>query len=198
MIEDAAQAFGAASGRGPVGGLGAIAAFSFFPTKNLGALGDAGLVTTRDVGLAERVRRLRQHGAVAKYRFEELGGNFRLDALQAAFLREKLPSIDAIGRHRRVIAARYVDGAKARGLDRYVGLPPLEPPGQVFHQVVFRTPHRDALAEWLRGRGVETAVHYPAPLHIQSFLGRHRLPEGSHRSPRSSREPSSPFPSAST
>lgn len=176
LVEDAAQALGAITPEAPVGGLGAVAAFSFFPTKNLGALGDGGLVTTTHAPTADRVRRLREHGAQAKYRFDELGGNFRLDALQAAFLREKLPDLATANTHRRRLATCYVQAAGARGLDEIVRWPSLDPPGQVFHQLVVRTSRRDDLAAYLRDHGVGTGVHYPLPLHIQGFLGAHAEP----------------------
>jgi dTDP-4-amino-4,6-dideoxygalactose transaminase len=168
LVEDACQAAGAwsrqgAAGRRPVGGWGRAGAVSFFPSKNLGAAGDAGLVITDDAALAERVRRLRGHGAVEKHHHLELGGNFRLDEIQAAILRVKLPHLAGWNDRRRAIAARY-----RAALERApVGLPP-DDPGCVWHQFVIRVPERrDQLRRHLAERGVETAVYYPAPLHLQ-------------------------------
>jgi dTDP-4-amino-4,6-dideoxygalactose transaminase len=146
-----------------VGTWGRAAALSFFPSKNLGAVGDAGLVTTGDAALAERVRRLRAHGASERHRHLEIGGNFRLDELQAALLRVKLPHLPAWNERRRAIAARY-----RAALAELPCLPPPDDPGCVWHQFVVRFPERrDELAAHLRARGIATAVYYPVPLHLQ-------------------------------
>jgi dTDP-4-amino-4,6-dideoxygalactose transaminase len=158
LVEDAAQALDArdAAGR-TAGSVGKLGCFSFFPTKNLGALGEGGLVATRDPALAERVRRHRSHGASAPGRFEALGGNHRLDELQAAALLALLPHLDGWTARRRAIAARYDDA---------LGSPPA-PPGHVHHQHVVRLPDRDAAAAALAAAGVESALYYPTPLHLQ-------------------------------
>jgi dTDP-4-amino-4,6-dideoxygalactose transaminase len=161
LLEDAAQAFGATLGGRATGGLGAAAAFSFYPTKNLGAYGDAGLVTARDADLAARIRRVRNHGQVQKYDHVELGWTSRLDELQAAILRVKLGHLPHWTAARRRLAARYTTGLG--------GLPlilPTEPPGacHVYHQYTIRTPRRDALAKHLAEAGIGTACHYPQPI----------------------------------
>jgi dTDP-4-amino-4,6-dideoxygalactose transaminase len=161
LVEDAAQAFGATLDGRAVGGFGAAAAFSFYPTKPLGACGDAGLVATRDGDLAAALRRHRNHGEVGKYDHVELGWNSRMDELQAAILRVKLRHAATWTEARRRIAARYT-GALAR---LPLGLPH-EPPGSrhVYHQYTLRTPRRDALAKHLAAAGIGTACHYPQPV----------------------------------
>jgi dTDP-4-amino-4,6-dideoxygalactose transaminase len=159
VLEDAAQAAFARTARGPVGAGSIAACFSFFPTKNLGALGDGGLVLSEDPAFAARVRAIRSHGATQKHSPELLGGNLRLDALQAAFLRAKLPFLTELTRRRRENAAFYLEALRpleTRGLLR---LPPLG--DSVFHHFVIRVPERDHLAASLRARGVETGVYYP-------------------------------------
>jgi dTDP-4-amino-4,6-dideoxygalactose transaminase len=159
VIEDAAQAIGASLDGRPVGGWGDVACLSFYPTKNLGACGDGGMLLTSRPDLAERLRRIRHHGDVARYRHVELGTCSRLDELQAAFLRVKLAHLDAWTARRRGIAARY--------RERFADLP-LELPGEphgsrhVYHQFAVRHPKRDAFAERLAAAGIGTAVHYPA------------------------------------
>jgi dTDP-4-amino-4,6-dideoxygalactose transaminase len=175
LIEDAAQAIGAPRvGGGDV----CAAAMSFFPTKNLGALGDAGAVLTADAALAADVRALRSHGAADKIVHRRLGGNMRLDALQAAVLRAKLPRVAAWNARRAAIAARY-RAELAAVADRAGVRLPREAPGHVWHHFVVRVPggRRDALRAHLAERGVETAVHYPLPLHLQpcfAYLGGRR------------------------
>jgi dTDP-4-amino-4,6-dideoxygalactose transaminase/acetyltransferase-like isoleucine patch superfamily enzyme len=166
-IEDAAQAFGATTPRGRVGSLGRAAAFSFFPSKNVGALGDGGLVTTNDDALAERMRKLRHHGMSPKYVHQVIGGNFRLDALQAAVLRVKLPYADAWADGRRRVARLYNELFAEEGLPRALLATPEIVPGHVFHQYVVRTPFRDALRARLAERGIATEVYYPLGLHLQ-------------------------------
>jgi dTDP-4-amino-4,6-dideoxygalactose transaminase len=168
IIEDAAQAIGATHPDGPVGGLGALGCFSFFPSKNLGAFGDGGLVTSDDPDLAERVRVLRTHGAKPKYFHHLVGGNFRLDAIQAAILRVKLPYLEAWTNARRDNAARY-DAAFAEA-----GLPPNRlrtPPrifeGHIYNQYVIRTDRRDALKAHLDGLKIGNVIYYPRSLHLQ-------------------------------
>lgn len=175
VIEDAAQAIGARTRVGPVGGIGAVGCFSFFPSKNLGAFGDAGLVTTNDAALAERMRRLRAHGAHPKYFHALIGGNFRLDGIQAAVLRVKLPHLEAWTAARRANAARY-DALFAEAALPEERLRVLErrEEGHIVNQYVIRTSHRDALREHLASRGIGSEVYYPRPLHLQecfAFLG---------------------------
>lgn len=164
VIEDAAQAHGARYKGRRVGGLGDAAGFSFYPAKNLGALGDGGAVVTDDAALAERVRRLRNYGARAKYDHEVRGFNSRLDELQAAFLRVKLARLGEWNARRRRVADRYLEGW--RGLDGLVlpAVPAWAEP--VWHLFTVRHPRRDALGEHLARRGIETLVHYPTPPHL--------------------------------
>lgn len=162
VIEDAAQAHGARYQRARVGSLADCACFSFYPSKNLGAWGDAGAVTTGDAGLADRVRLLRSHGERPRYEHLLPGTTARLDALQAAVLRIKLARLDAVNEARRQLAARL---RAAIGPDP---LPPPEPPpGQdhVYHQFVVRCDERDALRSHLDACGVASGVHYPTPIH---------------------------------
>jgi dTDP-4-amino-4,6-dideoxygalactose transaminase len=168
VIEDAAQAIGATYKSRPAGGLGAFGCFSFFPSKNLGAFGDAGLLTTSDAALARRARLLRTHGMEPKYYHHLVGGNFRMDALQAAVLRIKLPHLSAWTEARRTNASRYVRLFRDAGLEGRVALP-VEPAGRrhIFNQFVIRTPARDALKRHLDGAGVGNEIYYPVPFHLQ-------------------------------
>ncbi|HEV8308744.1 MAG TPA: DegT/DnrJ/EryC1/StrS family aminotransferase [Methylomirabilota bacterium] len=161
VIEDAAQAFGATLNGRPVGSLGTAAAFSFYPTKPLGAYGDAGLIATDDGELAARLRRQRNHGQSQKYAHLELGWSSRLDELQAAILRVKLRHAAAWTEARRRVAARYSAGLAGCPLTL-----PVEPSGSrhVFHQYTIRTPRRDALIKHLAAAGIGTACHYPQPI----------------------------------
>ena len=146
--------------------MGRLACFSFYPTKNLGAMGDAGLVATGDAGLAERVRRLRSHGGRAAYRHPEVGGNFRLDALQAAILSAKLPHLEEWHRRRRERAAHYDERLDVPGLD--LPVPVWGRARHTYHQYVVRVPERrDALRAHLASRRIDTMVYYPVPLHRQ-------------------------------
>ena len=152
-----------------VGGFGAMGCFSFFPSKNLGAFGDAGLVTTRDGELATRLRSLRQHGAQMRYHHDTVGGNFRLDALQAAVLRVKLPHLDRWSAQRRSNADRYVQMFGDAGLSGTITLPPRAGYStHIYNQFVIRVPERDRLRDHLQVNGVGTEVYYPVPLHLQS------------------------------
>jgi len=164
VIEDCAQAHGARLEGRLAGSWGDIASFSFYPTKNLGALGDGGAVTATDPALAERVRELRQYGWRERYVSSVRGMNSRLDELQAAILRAKLPHLDAGNERRRAIAARY-DAA----LDESSILPPAVALAaeHVYHQYVIRTEDRADLAASLAGQGIGTAIHYPVPVHRQ-------------------------------
>jgi len=170
LVEDCAQAHGATLGGRKLGTLGDVACFSFYPTKNLGALGDGGIIATHDAALAERLAALRQYGWHQHYISDEVGVNSRLDELQAAILRAKLPHLDAQNARRGAIAARY-DAALAGASVA----PPARRPGasHVFHQYVLRLPDRAAVQAALRAQGVGTGVHYPVPVHLQpAYRGR--------------------------
>jgi len=166
LIEDAAQALGATLHGQRAGALADLGCFSFFPTKNLGAFGDGGLVTTNDDRLAELARSLRSHGFSAKHFSQRLGGNYRLDALQAAVLRVKLPYLDGFNERRRKNAQHYAAATT-------VALP-LELPGRthVYNQFVVRSPEREALAAHLLARGIRTEHYYPFPIHLQPACAR--------------------------
>ncbi len=161
IVEDAAQAFGAKG----VGRTGAVSTYSFFPTKNLFALGDGGLVTTDDDQLAERVRLLRFHGSRDKKDFELVGYNSRLDELQAALLRVFLPHLEEWNRSRREAVARYAE----LGLGEVCELPTDEP-GHVYHVFVVRSPERARIADHLASAGIASAAYYETPLHLQPAL----------------------------
>ncbi len=170
VIEDAAQAIGAEYHGRRAGTLGHAAAFSFYPSKNLGGFGDAGMVTADDPDLAKRVARLRVHGMEPKYHHHEVGFNSRLDALQAAVLRVKLRHLDAWTDARRAVASLYAGLFAEEGLDGLATLP-AEAPGyrHVYNQYVIRVPSeaRDPLRSHLAGRKVGTEIYYPIPLHLQ-------------------------------
>jgi dTDP-4-amino-4,6-dideoxygalactose transaminase len=176
LIEDAAQAFGASWNGVPAGGLGDAAAFSFYPTKNLSAMGDAGLVTTASPAIEDRARLLRAHGMRVRYVHEEVGWNSRLDSIQAAILEVKLRYLPAWNQQRRERAATYDRLFRAAGLAAAstadgVVLPITDPRAQpVFHQYVLRAPRRDALRQHLTERKIGTDIYYPIPLHEQVSL----------------------------
>ncbi|MBI4575843.1 MAG: DegT/DnrJ/EryC1/StrS family aminotransferase [Planctomycetes bacterium] len=164
VVEDVAQAFGGTWRGRRLGAHGHMSCYSFFPSKNLGAFGDAGLVTTADPALADRVRRLRVHGASRKYEFDLIGMNSRLDALQAAVLRVKLPHVDRWIRERRAAARRYREALA----DLPVGLPVEAADGNhTYNLFTIRAPDRAALQHSLTESGIGTAIHYPLPLHLQ-------------------------------
>jgi dTDP-4-amino-4,6-dideoxygalactose transaminase len=170
VIEDAAQAIGARDQKGrQAGTMGRIGCFSFFPSKNLGAFGDGGMAITNNEELAETLSLLRVHGAKPKYFHKIVGGNFRLDALQAAILRVKLKHLKLWSEERRQVASRYRRLFEEMGLRQYVSLLK-DAPGHIYHQFVARFPQRDRLQAFLRDKGIETAVYYPAPLHVQECL----------------------------
>ncbi|HEX4484681.1 MAG TPA: DegT/DnrJ/EryC1/StrS family aminotransferase [Terriglobales bacterium] len=176
IVEDAAQAIGAAWGDRKAGTLGAAAAFSFYPTKNLSAYGDAGLATAADPQIAEHMRRLRNHGSSRRYLHEELGWNARMDAIQGAVLRVKLAYIERWNQQRRERAATYDRLLKEAGLDgTAVTLPFRNPKAHhVFHQYVIRARRRDELREFLNARKIGSEIYYPLPLHLQpcfAYLG---------------------------
>lgn len=179
VIEDCAQAHGATYRGRRVGSLGDIACFSFYPTKNLGAIGDGGMIVTNDPKLAERARLLREYGWAERYVSHLSGWNSRLDELQAAILRVKLRYLDSDNEQRAAIAGQYHEGLAESGL----ALPRMRDEAtHVFHLYVVRTPRRDDLQEYLAGKGVGTLVHYPVPVHLQPayarrFAGKAPLPE---------------------
>jgi dTDP-4-amino-4,6-dideoxygalactose transaminase len=173
LIEDAAQAIGARYQRRQAGSMGPIGCFSFFPSKNLGAFGDGGLVTCRDAALAHEVALLRNHGAEPKYLHKRIGGNFRLDALQAAVLRVKLPHLEQWTNGRRGNARRYAELFAPLEAEGLVTLP-IEPAGyhHIYNQYVIRIPDRDRVRRDLAARGIGTEVYYPVPFHLQEcFAG---------------------------
>jgi dTDP-4-amino-4,6-dideoxygalactose transaminase len=168
VIEDAAQAIGARYRGRPVGGIGTAGCFSFFPSKNLGAFGDGGFVTTTDAALAAEIRLLRNHGAEPKYFHARIGGNFRLDAIQAAVLRVKLPHLAAWTEARQRNAHRYRELAAEFGLTGRIELPSeLDDRTHIYNQFVIRGPERDALRAHLTARGIGTEIYYPVPFHLQ-------------------------------
>jgi dTDP-4-amino-4,6-dideoxygalactose transaminase len=167
VIEDAAQAIGAIDGRKrQAGTVGRMGCFSFFPTKNLGGFGDGGLITTNEAGLDDSLKMLRVHGMKPKYHHKIVGGNFRLDALQAAILRVKLKRLSAWSEGRRANAERYRRLLGGRGLDGRVGLPG-DVPGHIYNQFVIRVPDRNRLQAHLSTDGIGTEIYYPVPLHLQ-------------------------------
>ena len=165
IVEDAAQAYGARYQGRRIGTLGDAACLSFYPTKNLGALGDGGAVVTDDARLAERIRRLRMHGERRRYVSEVPGYNSRLDELQAAILRAKLPLVPGWVRERRRLATRYRRGL---GRDERIRLQDVPAGGEhAYHLFVVRLGGRDRVRDALARRGVQTLVHYPVPVHLQ-------------------------------
>ncbi|WP_256403605.1 DegT/DnrJ/EryC1/StrS family aminotransferase [Halorubrum salinum] len=162
VVEDASQAHGSTYRGDPVGSLGDIACFSLYPTKNLGAYGDAGIVVTDDDDLAERVSMAREYGASEKYRYEFVGVNSRLDEIQAAMLRYKLTRLDELNERRREVAASYDD------LLDGVSTPTVEDDRtHVYHLYVVETDDREEFRSYLDNHGVQTLVHYPTPVHEQ-------------------------------
>ena len=165
ILEDAAQAVGSSH-------LGPLATLSFFPSKNLGAVGDAGMVLTNDAALADRIRLYRAHGARPKYEHHVAGANARMDTIQAAILLVKLPHLAGWNAKRQQNAAYYRDALAGTPLTL-----PADAPGHVWHQFVVRAPRRDDLRAFLRSREIETEVYYPKPLHQQTpFSTRQSLP----------------------
>jgi len=167
VIEDAAQAIGARDSAGrQAGTAGLLGCFSFFPSKNLGAFGDGGMIVTNDGEMAEKLRTLRVHGSKPKYYHHLVGGNFRLDAIQAAVLRVKLPHLQSWTDARRLNAQRYRELFAEAGLAGSVILPH-DTPGHIYNQFVIRVPKRDAVRASLKEQGIETEIYYPVPLHLQ-------------------------------
>jgi dTDP-4-amino-4,6-dideoxygalactose transaminase len=179
VVEDCAQAHGAMYRRRRVGSLGVVGCFSFYPTKNLGALGDGGMLVTSDPDVAARARQFREYGWVDRYVSSTVGTNSRLDELQAAVLRVKLPNLDRDNEARRAIARKYYEGLAQTD----VALPrrgrDIE---HAFHLYVIRTTERDRMLKALQARGIGALVHYPVPIHLQPayrgrLAGSHSLPE---------------------
>jgi dTDP-4-amino-4,6-dideoxygalactose transaminase len=181
VLEDAAQAQGARYKGRRTGSLGHAAGHSFYPTKNLGAFGDAGAVTTDDAGLADKVRLLRNYGSKVRYHNEVQGTNSRLDELQAAFLRVKLRHLDEWNRRREKIAAIYLERLGTphggQGADGKLVLPFVPSfASPVWHLFVIRHPQRDALQQHLAAAGIATLIHYPIPPHLSGAYARCGLP----------------------
>jgi dTDP-4-amino-4,6-dideoxygalactose transaminase len=176
VIEDCAQAIGAEENGRRVGSFGDVACFSFYPTKNLGAYGDGGMVVTDDPEIAGRVDVLRRQGGKTKYYHEVLGFNSRLDEMQAALLRVKLGYLDGWQARRRRVAARYDELLGALDV-----VTPFVRPGvtHVYHQYTVRVPHRDELRQFLKERGISTMIYYPLPLHLQKLYHELGYVEGS-------------------
>ena len=178
VVEDNAQAQGAAFAGQLTGSFGHLSATSFYPGKNLGALGDAGAITTNDTGLAHAVRVLRNYGSQQKYYNEVVGYNSRLDELQAALLRVKLPELPAWTRQRQQVAGWYEQ--------HLAGIPSLRRPAvadgatHVYHLYVVHTPHRDALQQHLTAQGIGTLIHYPVPPHRQQAYQALNMPVGAY------------------
>jgi dTDP-4-amino-4,6-dideoxygalactose transaminase len=175
-MEDAAQAFGATWNGIPAGALGDAAGFSFYPTKNLSAMGDAGLVTTASAAIDDHARILRAHGMRHRYYHEEIGWNSRLDSIQAAVLEVKLRYLPKWNQQRRDHAIRYDQlfckaNLTADSVDKGIVLPITDPrAGHVFHQYVIRTSRRDELRQYLADRKIGSEIYYPVPLHLQTSL----------------------------
>ena len=184
VIEDAAQAIGAEEFGVRAGGIGDIGSFSFYPSKNLGGMGDGGFMTTNDDALADKLRALRVHGSRERYHHKWVGLNSRLDGFQGAVLRVKLPHLDAWSEARKANADRYRTAFRDAGLSEVVGLPTeREDCRHIYNQFVIRVPlHRNDLRDFLTENGVATDIYYPIPLHMQecfAYLGgkAHDLPE---------------------
>jgi len=172
IIEDAAQAVGASYHNRRVGTFGLCGCLSFFPSKNLGGAGDGGMLTSDDASFVDRLQILRNHGGHSKYKYEVIGMNSRLDALQAAILRVKLKHLDSWSEGRRQNVARYAKLFRDCGLQEVLTFP-VDPPRSrhIYNQYVIRAPLRDELKEFLRDRGIPTEVYYPAPLHLEPAFG---------------------------
>jgi len=178
VLEDAAQALGASHPLGHAGAIGEAGWFSFYPTKNLGAFGDAGMVVCRDDALAAKIRALRNHGMEVRYFHKWIGGNFRIDAIQSAVLNVKLPHLDTWGAGRRARAAFYRRGFARHTLPITLPTEVYADTGvlnhHIYNQFIIRAPRRDELREFLTKTGVATEIYYPLPLHLQEcfrYLG---------------------------
>lgn len=185
VIEDVAQAIGATYGNRKLGGHGMLGCFSFYPSKNLGAAGEGGMVTTDDAVLATRVRQLRHHAQTERYVHAELGFNYRMEGIQGLILGHKLPHLDDWTTERRGIAARYLAGLA----DTPVQLPAVTTGDHIWYSFVIHTPLRDRLHAALAARGIDAGMHYPVPLHRQPCFARLRIdPAGYPVAERNARE----------
>ncbi|MDO8521792.1 MAG: DegT/DnrJ/EryC1/StrS family aminotransferase [bacterium] len=175
IIEDCAQAHGALYKNVKVGGIGDIGCFSFYPSKNLGAFGEAGAIVTNDKALAERVGKLRSHGEKEKYSHEMVGYNMRMDGIQAAVLSVKLRYLDAWNKRKAQIAKKYRDGTTNPAVTLQVIPRDVTP---AYHLFVVTTPNRQKFIEHLKSRGIDTALHYPVPCHLQKAYASLRYKRG--------------------
>ena len=176
LLEDSAQAHGASYRGKRSGSLGTLAAFSFYPSKNLGACGEGGMVVTQDTALAAKVRALRDHGSTRRYYHDSVGFNYRMEGLQGFVLRTKLPHLDKWNARRQAVAKLY-DSMLAGSA---VALPQVAPHRtHVYHLYCIRHPRRDALAEYLKSQGIGSAMHYPVPVHLQQAYAQLQLKPGS-------------------
>lgn len=175
VIEDCAQAHGAVYQGKRAGAWGDVGCFSFYPGKNLGALGDGGGVVSNDHALAEQVRATANYGSKVKYVHDYMGVNSRLDELQAAFLDVKLPYLEGWNEERRATAKKYLDGMH----NPKIKLPVVKHGTPVWHLFVVRCDERDALQKYLEGKGIGTNIHYPIPMHCQKAFAKYNLPRGS-------------------
>ena len=174
IVEDVAQALGAKNSLGMAGSIGDLGCFSFYPTKNLGAFGDAGMITTSSNDLANRIRSLRIHGSLNGKNYESIGGNFRLDTIQAAVLLVKLRKIDEWNKERYELANNYDKLIEQVGIQEFVHPPVILENEHVFHQYVVRVAYREELKEFLHSENVSTGIYYTEPLHLQpcfKYLG---------------------------
>jgi dTDP-4-amino-4,6-dideoxygalactose transaminase len=179
IVEDAAQAIGARYRGRSAGSMGTTGCFSFFPSKNLGAFGDGGMVTTNDGDLADRIKLLRNHGSETKYVHKMLGGNFRLDSIQAAVLRVKLRYLDSWSEKRHANATYYTKRLQFAGLDgTKIVTPSIIHENHVFNQYVIRAEERDRLREFLTANGVGTEIYYHTPIHLQECVNDGRFRAG--------------------
>ena len=174
IVEDVAQALGAKDSMGMAGSVGDIGCFSFYPTKNLGAFGDAGMITTSNDELAKRITSLRIHGSFDGKIYESVGGNFRLDTIQAAVLLVKLKKIEDWNKERLKMAKNYNEFIKQLGMQEFVRTPDFLEDGHVFHQYVLRVGYREELRNYLQSKNISTGIYYTEPLHLQpcfEYLG---------------------------
>ena len=174
IVEDVAQALGAKSDLGMAGSVGDIGCFSFYPTKNLGAFGDAGMITTSCNDLVKPISSLRVHGSLNGKSYESIGGNFRLDTMQAAVLLVKLRKIDEWNKERVKLAKNYNKLIEALEIQEFLDFPKISEDGHVFHQYVVRVKYRGELKKFLQAENISTGVYYTDPLHLQpcfQFLG---------------------------
>lgn len=178
LIEDAAQAHGAIYKNKKVGTLGDAAAFSFYPGKNLGALGDGGAIVTNNEELALKIKTISNYGSELKYHHKYKGINSRLDELQAAFLSEKLKRLDTWNEHRNYVAKKYIEGIK----NCNIIIPKVdENKKSAWHLFVIRTKYRDSLKVYMKKNGIETAIHYPIPVHMQEAYSEYKKQYGKYK-----------------